>query len=155
MAVENYVLYSSIKLKIYCGAESRKIQIFDLFHFTRILELPAKHSLGNFGTVAEEMELSRYKLVYYKNILRGGAVAARWAHNPKVAGSSPVPATREDSSSDLMGSFLLIPPETLLKSDFARNKEFTFEVRYFKICFLQLFLKLIYFSLLFQPESLI
>jgi len=55
----------------------------------------------------------------------------------------------------LMGSFLLIPPETLLKSDFARNKEFTFEVRYFKICFLQLFLKLIYFSLLFQPESLI
>ena len=25
--------------------------------------------------------------------LRGGAVAARWAHNPKVAGSSPAPAT--------------------------------------------------------------
>ena len=24
---------------------------------------------------------------------RGGAVAARWAHNPKVTGSSPVPAT--------------------------------------------------------------
>ena len=24
---------------------------------------------------------------------RGGAVAARWAHNPKVAGSSPAPAT--------------------------------------------------------------
>ena len=28
-----------------------------------------------------------------KDILRGGAVVARWAHNPKVAGSSPVPAT--------------------------------------------------------------
>ena len=25
--------------------------------------------------------------------MRGGAVAARWAHNPKVTGSSPVPAT--------------------------------------------------------------
>ena len=24
---------------------------------------------------------------------RGGAVVARWAHNPKVTGSSPVPAT--------------------------------------------------------------
>ena len=28
-----------------------------------------------------------------KNILRGGAVVARWAHNPKVIGSNPVPAT--------------------------------------------------------------
>ena len=27
--------------------------------------------------------------------LRGGAVVARWAHNPKVAGSSPVPATKK------------------------------------------------------------
>ena len=26
-------------------------------------------------------------------ILRGGAVVARWAHNPKVVGSSPAPAT--------------------------------------------------------------
>ncbi len=25
---------------------------------------------------------------------RGGAVAARWAHNPKVGGSNPSPATR-------------------------------------------------------------
>ncbi len=25
----------------------------------------------------------------------GGAVVARWAHNPKVAGSSPVPATKK------------------------------------------------------------
>lgn len=28
--------------------------------------------------------------------MRGGAVAARRAHNPKVAGSSPAPATDED-----------------------------------------------------------
>ena len=27
--------------------------------------------------------------------MRGGAVAARWAHNPKVAGSSPAPATKD------------------------------------------------------------
>ncbi len=25
---------------------------------------------------------------------RGGAVVARWAHNPKVVGSSPAPATK-------------------------------------------------------------
>jgi len=30
----------------------------------------------------------------------------------------------------LMGSFLIIPAEVLLNWDFARNKEFTFEVRY-------------------------
>ena len=28
--------------------------------------------------------------------MRGGAVAARRAHNPKVAGSSPAPATLKD-----------------------------------------------------------
>ena len=33
--------------------------------------------------------------VYFKIILsRGGAVVARRAHNPKVAGSNPVPATK-------------------------------------------------------------
>ncbi len=26
--------------------------------------------------------------------LRGGAVVARWAHNPKVVGSNPAPATK-------------------------------------------------------------
>ncbi len=28
---------------------------------------------------------------------RGGAVAARWAHNPEVVGSNPTPATRKSS----------------------------------------------------------
>ena len=28
--------------------------------------------------------------------LRGGAVVARWAHNPKVVGSSPAPATNRE-----------------------------------------------------------
>ena len=41
------------------------------------------------------------------------------------------PLLQKDSSSDLMGSFLFVPSEVLLNWDFARNKEFTFEVRYF------------------------
>ena len=28
--------------------------------------------------------------------MRGGAEVARWAHNPKVIGSSPIPATKEE-----------------------------------------------------------
>ena len=31
---------------------------------------------------------------------RGGAVVARWAHNPKVAGSSPAPATKNEAVSN-------------------------------------------------------
>ena len=34
------------------------------------------------------------KLLSLRQILRGGAVVARWAHNPKVVGSNPTPATR-------------------------------------------------------------
>jgi hypothetical protein len=33
-------------------------------------------------------------IIKFKNISRGGAVAARWAHNPKVGGSNPSPATK-------------------------------------------------------------
>src|SRR5665811_1549245 len=70
--------------------------------------------------------------MYYicTSIMRGGAVVARWAHNPKVGGSNPSSATIEDSSSFLMGSFSFIPSELLINWDFARNKEFTLEVRY-------------------------
>ena len=38
------------------------------------------------------------KLVYSILLLRGGAVAARRAHNPKVIGSNPVPATRKQKA---------------------------------------------------------
>ena len=34
--------------------------------------------------------------LHYKITPRGGAVVARWAHNPKVVGSSPAPATNAD-----------------------------------------------------------
>ena len=36
---------------------------------------------------------------------RGGAAAARWAHNPKVAGSNPAPATIERPTRYLVGLF--------------------------------------------------
>ena len=36
--------------------------------------------------------------------MRGGAEAARWAHNPKVAGSSPAPATKK---TDLLARFFV------------------------------------------------
>ena len=39
--------------------------------------------------------------------MRGGAVAARRAHNPKVAGSSPAPATNKNH--DCRGSYVLRP----------------------------------------------
>ena len=35
-----------------------------------------------------------------KTTSRGGAVVARWAHNPKVAGSSPAPATKKSLVTD-------------------------------------------------------
>ena len=35
-----------------------------------------------------------------QKLLRGGAVAARRAHNPKVVGSSPTPATNVNLSKD-------------------------------------------------------
>ena len=37
--------------------------------------------------------------------LRGGAVAARRAHNPKVAGSNPAPATKKETARHLVGRF--------------------------------------------------
>ena len=41
-------------------------------------------------------------------ILRGGAVVARWAHNPKVAGSSPVPATKKPPEFFFRGFLFII-----------------------------------------------
>ena len=51
------------------------------------------------------------KYVYFcKTKLRGGAVAARWAHNPKVVGSNPAPATKQDFSDIFSGkSFFCFP----------------------------------------------
>ena len=48
----------------------------------------------------------RQTYYHYQDILRGGAVVARWAHNPKVVGSSPAPATRKILSINIEGIFL-------------------------------------------------
>ena len=37
--------------------------------------------------------------------MRGGAGVARWAHNPKVVGSNPAPATKKAKSKDLAFCF--------------------------------------------------
>ena len=37
--------------------------------------------------------------------LRGGAVVARWAHNPKVGGSNPSSATKKKSWCESTGVF--------------------------------------------------
>ena len=52
---------------------------------------------------------------------RGGAVVARWAHNPKVVGSNPAPATKESSLSRnsffFFTPFILMSAESGLKED--------------------------------------
>ncbi len=46
--------------------------------------------------------------------MRGGAVVARWAHNPKVVGSSPAPATKESpwKRQPFQGLLLYTPPNS-------------------------------------------
>ncbi len=54
-----------------------------------------KYSNGfNAAFLVYDMRCARFmNLLEYTLISRDGAVVARWAHNPKVAGSSPAPAT--------------------------------------------------------------
>ena len=48
--------------------------------------------------------------------MRGGAVAARRAHNPKVAGSSPAPATFDEPEAQrLRFGFEYVPPASLCR----------------------------------------
>ena len=49
----------------------------------------------------------KYSITILLDSLRGGAVAARWAHNPKVAGSSPAPATKTRHINKPMDIFFL------------------------------------------------
>ena len=43
----------------------------------------------------EQVDWTRVRLPSPPQTSRGRAVVARWAHNPKVAGSNPAPATKE------------------------------------------------------------
>ena len=47
----------------------------------------------NFAKLIKRTHKVKLKAKNLKDILRGGAVEARRAHNPKVVGSSPTPAT--------------------------------------------------------------
>ncbi len=52
--------------------------------------------------------------IFALTISRGGAVAARWAHNPKVVGSNPASATKERKAIELSVAFLFICKLNLL-----------------------------------------
>ena len=56
-------------------------------------------------------------------------LVARWAHNPKVTGSSPVPATSKDSGVNSSESFSLNTPLAFFKPRIALNTALTLEVR--------------------------
>ena len=45
--------------------------------------------------------------IIFAPTLRGGAVAARWAHNPKVAGSNPASATKKKPGANAPGFVVL------------------------------------------------
>ena len=53
-------------------------------------------------------------MITFANILRGGAVVARRAHNPKVRGSSPLPATRTKDDFFRSSFLFTITPERVL-----------------------------------------
>ncbi len=52
-------------------------------------------------------KLKEFPRKFSKGTSRDGAVVARRAHNPKVAGSSPAPATRGEKSSAMATFFIL------------------------------------------------
>ncbi len=58
----------------------------------------------------------RLHLIYYicPSILRGGAVVARWAHNPKVGGSNPPSATKKKPCRESDGDFCFWPVKSLI-----------------------------------------
>ncbi len=59
---------------------------------------------------------------------RRGAVAARWAHNPKVSGSNPLAATNNPFSDDMQRrGFLLLFSKELAKVLFGLRQEVTGE----------------------------
>ncbi len=56
-------------------------------------------------------------------------MVARRAHNPKVTGSSPVPATKEEKSSIMATFFVLRLSKTLVNIGIILKKGLIFEVR--------------------------
>lgn len=52
---------------------------------------------------------------------RGGAVAARWAHNPKVGGSNPPPATTDDPGRTVRVRSFVFNPPLILRHEYQRT----------------------------------
>ena len=48
------------------------------------------------------------------DLVRGGAVVARWAHNPKVVGSNPAPATKIIKAGCNSNLFFVVTPKQKL-----------------------------------------
>ena len=69
-------------------------------------------------------------MITFANILRGGAVVARRAHNPKVRGSSPLPATRIKDDFFRSSFLFTITPERVLNPSMLQTK---FQSNYFFI----------------------
>jgi hypothetical protein len=67
-----------------------------------------KQSKHNKKANKDEIFLANYSRIYYictSKKLRGGAVVARWAHNPKVGGSNPPSATKKKPWRESAGVF--------------------------------------------------
>jgi hypothetical protein len=60
--------------------------------------------------------------LYLCKTLRGGAEVARWAHNPKVIGSNPVPATTRPQH-EVPGFFFIRRGDKLAYSRQDRKKK--------------------------------
>ena len=65
----------------------------------------------------------------YKTYRGMEQLVARRAHNPKVTGSSPVPATKEEKSSEMVTFFILRHSKALENKGILRKKSLTFRVR--------------------------
>jgi hypothetical protein len=56
-------------------------------------------------------------ITFAATILRGGAVVARWAHNPKVGGSNPPSATRKKPDTKCQAFLFLARPMLAWRRD--------------------------------------
>jgi hypothetical protein len=66
---------------------------------------PVGGSLGSYPSANRRNGGSNDRVSSFKYILRGGAVVARWAHNPKVGGSNPPSATKKNLWCESTGDF--------------------------------------------------
>ncbi len=77
----------------------------------------------NLTAVASKLDLSPvWQNYHHTSTTRGRAVAARVAHNHKVAGSSPAPATKKKDSSKRWVFFLGPEPDSVLRQRFSKGK---------------------------------